>query len=256
MRKLITILAIFLCMLCYSVCGKVISWTNNDLWGDFTPLDFDRNGIPELSFGHTTYISKDTHWEIVHTEGTQFLHIIPDRIRLLDEFEIINGEPDLGYWIECYGQTVSQSIWDYGATVFIFQPPDLQSQPLQWVEAFVAFRFLVRENYHYGYLHFEYPRELDPESLGSLIDGGRVKVLSINYESVPEQGITSYGITEDKEWGGFEISDDGVHINTGDWLGWINIKYKPYVYVYRLQKYLYMEEPNIFSGGEWLWIIP
>ena len=55
----------------------------------------------------------------------------------------------------------------------------------------------------------------------------------------------------DPTWAGYLIHDEFGNVNTGDWLGWVNVKYKPHVYVYSLEKYLYLPEYLVDTEGAW-----
>ena len=55
-------------------------------------------------------------------------------------------------------------------------------------------------------------------------------------------------------WAGYEIDADGVSVNTGDFLGWIDISADPYVYVYSLDTYVYLPESAVADSGSWMWI--
>ena len=55
----------------------------------------------------------------------------------------------------------------------------------------------------------------------------------------------------DTTWAGYPIYDQLGNVNTGDWLGWVNVQHKPHVYVYSMEKYLYLPEFLIDPEGGW-----
>ena len=52
-------------------------------------------------------------------------------------------------------------------------------------------------------------------------------------------------------WGPWDIADAKGNVDTGSWLGWLNVVHKPFVWSYDLESYLYIEEDNIDSDGSW-----
>lgn len=66
--------------------------------------------------------------------------------------------------------------------------------------------------------------------------------LSISY-SLPSPG-----------WAGYPISEDEDSVDTGDWIGLIDISAAPWVYTYTLDAYIYAEEEAIDAQGGWIWI--
>lgn len=53
-------------------------------------------------------------------------------------------------------------------------------------------------------------------------------------------------------WAGYEFDELG-NLNTEAWLGWLNITYSPWVYVYDLSSYVYLPEEDVLSGGSWVY---
>jgi len=54
-------------------------------------------------------------------------------------------------------------------------------------------------------------------------------------------------------WGGYPIENTDGDVNTGDWLGWINVAGEPYVYSYSLG-WIFMTEPEPEAPGSWIYI--
>ncbi len=55
-------------------------------------------------------------------------------------------------------------------------------------------------------------------------------------------------------WAGYLIESDGRSVNTGDYLGWIDIATKPWVYVYNLGGWTYLPESHVTETGAWSYI--
>jgi probable HAF family extracellular repeat protein len=55
-------------------------------------------------------------------------------------------------------------------------------------------------------------------------------------------------------WGEFQIHTDGQSVDTGSFLGWVDISGDDWVYVYALGKYVYLPEVNMSPSGGWLWL--
>lgn len=57
-------------------------------------------------------------------------------------------------------------------------------------------------------------------------------------------------------WAGYPVHTDGQSVDTGTFLGWIDISSPPWVYVYALGKYVYLPENFVTPSGSWTWIGP
>jgi len=55
-------------------------------------------------------------------------------------------------------------------------------------------------------------------------------------------------------WAGYQIEPDGRSVNTGDWLGWIDVGTPPWVYSYTLNKFIYLPEDEITDLGAWSYL--
>ncbi len=55
-------------------------------------------------------------------------------------------------------------------------------------------------------------------------------------------------------WANYPILEDGRTVNTGDYLGWIDIETKPWVYVYNLGNWIYLPESHVTEVGAWTYI--
>ncbi|HSH08903.1 MAG TPA: DNRLRE domain-containing protein [Oceanipulchritudo sp.] len=54
-------------------------------------------------------------------------------------------------------------------------------------------------------------------------------------------------------WAGYPINPDGQSVDTGSWIGWIDIEKQPWIYSYGLNKYIYVQEQFVGPGGGWIW---
>lgn len=54
-------------------------------------------------------------------------------------------------------------------------------------------------------------------------------------------------------WAGFPRSDIG-DVDTGAWMGYINVAMEPYIWSYALSKYIYLEEASVGEGGGWIYV--
>ncbi|MEX0322088.1 MAG: DNRLRE domain-containing protein [Puniceicoccaceae bacterium] len=68
------------------------------------------------------------------------------------------------------------------------------------------------------------------------------------------QLIIEYTTASMNTWAGYPIEEDGVSVDTGDFLGWINIQHDPWIWVYSLGKYVYMPSEGMLGGGSWTWL--
>ena len=51
-------------------------------------------------------------------------------------------------------------------------------------------------------------------------------------------------------WGGYQITNAAGDVDTGDFLGWINVISAPYIFSYSVG-WIYMEEPAAEATGSW-----
>lgn len=55
-------------------------------------------------------------------------------------------------------------------------------------------------------------------------------------------------------WAGYPVSGDGVSVNTGEFIGWIDITQAPWIYSYSLDDFLYLPEESVGSAGGWAFV--
>lgn len=55
-------------------------------------------------------------------------------------------------------------------------------------------------------------------------------------------------------WAGYEVDSLGW-INTGAWMGYLNVTADPWIWVNSLAKYIYMPESNISTSGAWIYVM-
>jgi hypothetical protein len=53
------------------------------------------------------------------------------------------------------------------------------------------------------------------------------------------------------DWAGYAILEDGQTVDTGDFLGFVDVAHKPWIYVFRLEKYLFITESQVTGEGAW-----
>ena len=61
-------------------------------------------------------------------------------------------------------------------------------------------------------------------------------------------------LTDTAQWGGFDVLPDGQSVNTEGFMGYIDISATPWVYVYGIGRYVYMDESYVTDSGAWLWM--
>jgi len=55
------------------------------------------------------------------------------------------------------------------------------------------------------------------------------------------------------KWAGYDVNGDGDCF-TGDWLGWVNVDFAPWIYSYSLQQWLFIDESKVGPGGAWIYV--
>lgn len=87
--------------------------------------------------------------------------------------------------------------------------------------------------------------EISTEYDGAAMDSG-----SIYFENL-EGYIEGEGGTT---WAGYDVDENGW-ANTGDWMGWVNVTYAPWVSVVNIDNYIYVEESGVTDSGAWMYIL-
>lgn len=63
-------------------------------------------------------------------------------------------------------------------------------------------------------------------------------------------------IVEPQTWAGFNIDAETGNVDTGDWIGWVNVTYAPWVYHYSMGTWLYLDEAKAATGpGVWAYVL-
>lgn len=73
----------------------------------------------------------------------------------------------------------------------------------------------------------------------------------------PDSGAVAYRLRlweSVDSWAGFSIDSDGRSVNTGGFIGWIDIARIPWVFSYSLQSWIYLPEERITPAGAWAYI--
>lgn len=81
-------------------------------------------------------------------------------------------------------------------------------------------------------------------------DGTAMDAGTIYFENI--EGYVEGG--ETPTWAGYPILDDGW-VNTGEWLGWINVTHAPWVTIVNLDKYAYLPEESVGTSGAWMYLL-
>jgi hypothetical protein len=45
-----------------------------------------------------------------------------------------------------------------------------------------------------------------------------------------------------------------MYVDTGDWIGWIYVEQKPWIYSLALSKHIFMPETNVTESGGWAYV--
>ena len=57
----------------------------------------------------------------------------------------------------------------------------------------------------------------------------------------------------EETWGKWPIPQPDL-VDTGDWMGWLNIANEPFVWSYKLESWLYLQKDYISEGGGWTYV--
>jgi len=89
---------------------------------------------------------------------------------------------------------------------------------------------------------------LDAGQVGFRISSAAANDASADILKLDNFAIMAEGSTE--LWADFEVGP-GTSVDTGDFMGWIDIAQKPWIWSYSLESWIYMPEGNVTSIGSW-----
>jgi hypothetical protein len=55
-------------------------------------------------------------------------------------------------------------------------------------------------------------------------------------------------------WALWPVANEIMDVNTGAWMGWINVFYAPWIYSYNLDQWLFIEESAVTESGGWAYV--
>lgn len=76
------------------------------------------------------------------------------------------------------------------------------------------------------------------------------EVVSVDFITLEQ--ITD--LTEPPSWAGYPIEEDGVTVDTGAFMGVLDILHEPWVWSYSLEAYIYLPEANVADAGAWSYV--
>ena len=82
--------------------------------------------------------------------------------------------------------------------------------------------------------------------------GSRMNFAALGYPEAKAQELQLK--MQSEYWAGYPVSPE-MGVDTGAWLGWLNVQYGDWVYSYSLGKYLYLPESGVTTSGSWTYIM-
>lgn len=55
-------------------------------------------------------------------------------------------------------------------------------------------------------------------------------------------------------WADYALNSDGRTVDTGSFMGWLDVANKPFVYSFQLERYVYLPEDNVNDDGSWIYL--
>lgn len=105
---------------------------------------------------------------------------------------------------------------------------------------------LVSNHEQPGYDTFVNPIvSMDITTYGGTVRYDNIMIADSWEDVVPEPGNL---------WAGYTIDANG-DVDTGDWLGWLNVNNDPWIYSYALENWLYLPEDNATDSGGWVYAV-
>lgn len=56
------------------------------------------------------------------------------------------------------------------------------------------------------------------------------------------------------KWGPWDVIDAAGNVNTGSWMGYLNVSGDPYIWSYSLGSYMYIAPNSVTTGGGWVYV--
>jgi probable HAF family extracellular repeat protein len=103
----------------------------------------------------------------------------------------------------------------------------------------------------YDFLYHEF---LYSENAVSVSSNGRTIVGTVR---TSEGYLMAFrlGLEPDQEiWAGFPVEPDGRSVDTGNFLGWVDMENAPWIFCYTLDKFIYLDENHMDEDGAWTWV--
>jgi len=88
------------------------------------------------------------------------------------------------------------------------------------------------------------------------ITTGGLYILDDVYWDTTENLTNPVSGTIDEYWGGYLVETDGTSkwIQTGDWMGTLEVTHEPWLYSYKLNHWVWMPEPADDATGAWVYV--
>ena len=68
--------------------------------------------------------------------------------------------------------------------------------------------------------------------------------------------ISQGEVVEPPTWAGFDIVDEAENVDTGPWLGWVNVLARPWIYNYALDSWMFIDEAGVNpQSGGWAYVL-
>ena len=80
-----------------------------------------------------------------------------------------------------------------------------------------------------------------------------IRSLKISADGSTVVGASSR-ITISSDWSGHPIANDQMDVDTGDFMGWINVTHGDYIWSYSLDGWMYCPEPDTTDSGAWMYV--
>jgi len=61
-------------------------------------------------------------------------------------------------------------------------------------------------------------------------------------------------VSDPPTWNGYPYHSDGRSVDTGSYLGWLDVAGAPWLYSYSLQNWIFLPDENFTPSGAWIWI--
>jgi len=169
-------------------------------------------------------------------------------VELHDDVNLASGSRTVAFLEEKLGDPQPQTAY-LVVTRYDFDAAGVLQGQAMWINpnhADMEAPDLVSNHQQPGYDTFVNPiNSMDITTYGGTVRFDNIKIANSWDDVVPQPAASA-------TWAGYPVSELG-DVNTGSWMGYLNVSLGDYVWSYSLGQWLYITEQSVTEGGSWVY---